>query len=181
VHAVLATEPGPDLAIPLSGEGCGVQDLADQLDQVAIADRGGRTGPATGTGGGAAGVEAGARRSEHPAHHGHWSLGGHGYLGRFAGGICSPPLFGGGPQDRVLHGQLPDLALGLPQRPIIARPVGPLPLQAFLTALQEVVAPGGQPMGLDPSSRDSVSSGSPRSNLSTASIFLPADHLGRDR
>jgi hypothetical protein len=55
VHAVLATEPGPDLAIPFSGEGCGVQDLADQLDQVAIADRGGRTGPATGTGCGAAG------------------------------------------------------------------------------------------------------------------------------
>src|SRR5215216_7715091 len=77
--------------------------------------------------------------------------------------------------------QRPDLALGLPQRPIIARPVGPLPLQAVLTALQEVVAPGGQPMGLDPSSRDSVSSGSPRSNLSAASIFLPADHLGRDR
>ena len=50
VHAVLATEPGPDLAIPLSGEGGGVQDLADQLDQVAIADRGGRTRPATGTG-----------------------------------------------------------------------------------------------------------------------------------
>jgi hypothetical protein len=90
-------------------------------------------------------------------------------------------LFGGGPQDRVLHGQLPDLALGLPQRPIVARPVGPLTLQAVLPALQEVVAPGGQPMGLDPSSRDSVSSGSPRSNLSAASIFLPAGHLGRDR
>jgi hypothetical protein len=78
VHAVLATEPGPDLAIPFSGEGCGVQDLADQLDQVAIADRGGRTGPATGIGCGAAGGEAGAGRAEHPAHHRHWSLGGHG-------------------------------------------------------------------------------------------------------
>jgi hypothetical protein len=65
VHAVLATEPGPDLAIPFSGEGCGVQDLADQLDQVAIADRGGRTGPATGTGCGAAGRRgwSGARRA----------------------------------------------------------------------------------------------------------------------
>jgi hypothetical protein len=32
-----------------------------------------------------------------------------------------------------------------------------------------------------PSSRDSTSNGSPRSSRSTASIFLPADHLGRDR
>jgi hypothetical protein len=32
-----------------------------------------------------------------------------------------------------------------------------------------------------PSSRDSTSNGSPRNNRSTASIFLPADHLGRDR
>jgi hypothetical protein len=31
------------------------------------------------------------------------------------------------------------------------------------------------------SSRESSSSDSPRSNRSTASIFLPADHLGRDR
>jgi hypothetical protein len=59
-------------------------------------------------------------------------------------------LFGGGPQDLVLHGQLPDLALGLPQRPIIGRPVGSLTLQGVLATFQKVVGPGGQPMGLDP-------------------------------
>ena len=50
VHAVLATQPGPDLAVALAGERRGVQHLADQLDQVGVADRGGRAGPATGTG-----------------------------------------------------------------------------------------------------------------------------------
>jgi hypothetical protein len=32
-------------------------------------------------------------------------------------------LFGRGPQDLVLHGQLADLTLGLPQGPIVAGPV----------------------------------------------------------
>jgi hypothetical protein len=90
-------------------------------------------------------------------------------------------LFGRRPQDLVLHGQLPDLALGLPQRPIIAGPVRSLALQRVLATLQEVVAPGRQPVRLDPSSRDRTSNGSPRNNRSTASIFLPADHRGRDR
>jgi hypothetical protein len=76
-----------------------------------------------------------------------------------------------GPQDLVLHGQPADLAFGLLKRPVVGRPVGSLTLQRLLATLEEVV----------PSSRDSVSSGSPRSNLSIASIFLPADHLGRDR
>jgi hypothetical protein len=57
-------------------------------------------------------------------------------------------LFGGGPQDLVLHGQLPDLAFGLPQRPIIGRPIRPLALQGVLAALQEVVPPGRQPVRL---------------------------------
>src|SRR5215216_5036605 len=61
-----------------------------------------------------------------------------------------PPFFGRRPQDLVLHGQLPDLALGLPQRPIIARPVRPLALQALLATFQEVVPPGHQPVCLDP-------------------------------
>jgi hypothetical protein len=74
----------------------------------------------------------------------------HGYLGRFAGGICSPLFFGRCPQDLVLHGQLPDLALGLPQRPIITRPVRPLALQRLLAAPKEVVAPRRQPVRLHP-------------------------------
>src|SRR5215216_1393577 len=61
-----------------------------------------------------------------------------------------PPFFGRRPQDLVLHGQLPDLTLGLPQRPIIAGPVRPLALQRLLAALQEVVAPGREPVRLDP-------------------------------
>jgi hypothetical protein len=58
------------------------------------------------------------------------------------------PFFGCHPQDLVLHGQLPDLAFGLPQCPIIRRPVRPLTLQLFLAALKEVVAPGRQPVRL---------------------------------
>jgi hypothetical protein len=60
--------------------------------------------------------------------------------------------------------------------------VRPLPLQRVLAALQEVVPPGRQRRcASTPSSRDSTSNGSPRNSRSTASIFLPADHLGRDR
>jgi hypothetical protein len=58
-------------------------------------------------------------------------------------------LFGRRPQDLVLHGQLPDLALGLPQRPIIARPVEPLAFQRLLAALQNVVPPGRESVRLD--------------------------------
>jgi hypothetical protein len=45
------------------------------------------------------------------------------------------PSFGGRPQDLVLHGQLPDLALGLLERPIIGGPVelpGPPGSRVFL-------------------------------------------------
>jgi hypothetical protein len=75
--AVLATQPGPDLAVALPGEGRGFQDLAEQLDQVAVADRGGRPrpGPLLAM---AAGVDAGAGRAEHAAHHRHRQLVGHG-------------------------------------------------------------------------------------------------------
>src|ERR671913_1665992 len=84
-------------------------DLVDQPDQVGVADRGGRPGAgrqlrlATG-------IDRGARRAEHAADQGHWQLLGHGYLGRFAGGIWSPlfsaracwfSLFTG--HDRHLH------------------------------------------------------------------------------
>jgi hypothetical protein len=61
------------------------------------------------------------------------------------------------------------------------RPVWPLALQRVLAAFQEVVASGGQLVGLDPEFARQRLERSPRSNRSTASIFLPADHLGRDR
>jgi hypothetical protein len=64
---------------------------------------------------------------------------------------------------------------GLPQRPIIGRPVRPLTL-GLLAARQDVV-PGGQPVRLYPKLARQHSSGSPRSSRSTASIFLPADRL----
>jgi hypothetical protein len=50
VHAVLAAQPSPDLAVALAGERRGDQHLVDQLDQVGVADRGGRAWPATGPG-----------------------------------------------------------------------------------------------------------------------------------
>jgi hypothetical protein len=46
VHAVLATQPGPDFAVPLASERRVGQHSADQHDQVGIADRGGRAPPA---------------------------------------------------------------------------------------------------------------------------------------
>src|SRR5215213_5869999 len=64
------------------------------------------------------------------------------------GSLHMSSFFGGRPEDFVLHGQLPDLAFGLPQRPIISRPVRPLALQRVLAALQEVVPPGRQPVRL---------------------------------
>jgi hypothetical protein len=90
-------------------------------------------------------------------------------------------LFGRRPQDLVLHGQLPDRTLGLPQRPIIAGSVQPLALQGVLAALQELIPPGRQPVRLDLEFPGELLQGLPRSSRSTASIFLPADHLGRAR
>ena len=71
LDAVLATQPGPDLAVALAGERRGEQHLADQLEQLAVADRGCRPRPDWLLGM-TAGVQRGARRTEHPAHHGHW-------------------------------------------------------------------------------------------------------------
>jgi hypothetical protein len=61
-----------------------------------------------------------------------------------------PHCFGGRPQDLVFHGQLADLAFGLPQRPIIGGSVRPLALETLLATFQEVVPPGRQPECLDP-------------------------------
>jgi hypothetical protein len=57
-------------------------------------------------------------------------------------------FFGRRPQDLVLHGQLPDLALSIPELAILRGSVGPLAFQAFLAAFQKVVAPGRQPVRL---------------------------------
>ena len=90
VDAVLTAQPGADLAVALPGErGC-EEHLADQLEQVGVADRRGRTRPRARVGAGAAGVHTGAGRAEHAADHGHGELVVYGYLGRFAGGICNP-------------------------------------------------------------------------------------------
>jgi hypothetical protein len=61
-----------------------------------------------------------------------------------------PPFFGRCPQDLIFHGQLADLALGLPQCPVIRGSVGPLALEALLAAGQEVIPPGRQPVRLNP-------------------------------
>ena len=132
VHAVLATEPGPDLAIPFSGEGCGVQDLADQLDQVAIADRGGRTGPATGTGCGAAGRRGWSAARRAPGTPRPLVAGRPWLAGPLRRRDLQPPFVRRRPPGSRSPCQRPDLALGLPQRPIIARPVGPLPFRPSL-------------------------------------------------
>jgi hypothetical protein len=89
-------------------------------------------------------------------------------------------LFGGRPQHLILHGQLGDLAFGLPQRPIITGPLRPLALQALTAGSQEIIPPGGQLVRLDLQPRDSSSSDSPRSNRSTTSVFSPspADQRG---
>jgi hypothetical protein len=56
---------------------------------------------------------------------------------------------GGRSQRLVLHGQLPDLAFGLLERPIIRAAAGPLTFEALLAGGQEVIAPGGKPVRLD--------------------------------
>src|SRR5215207_3557025 len=92
-------------------------------------------------------LERGAPRTWHTTATGSWQA--------MAIWAASPagsaaPFFGRRPQDLVLHGQLPDLAFGLLERPVIGRPVGPLALEPLLAAFQEVVPPGRQPVRLDP-------------------------------
>jgi hypothetical protein len=65
-------------------------------------------------------------------------------------GSGAPIFFGGRPEDLVLHGQLADLAFGLPQRPIIGGSVRPLAIETLLATFQEVVPPGRQSVRLDP-------------------------------
>jgi hypothetical protein len=92
-------------------------------------------------------VERGAPSTPHTKLTGRWC-----FMATWAASPAGSgaPFFGRRPQDLVLRGQLPDLALGLPQRPIITRPVRPLALQRLLAALQEVVPPRCQPVGLHP-------------------------------
>jgi len=111
-HGVLAAQPSPDLAVALPGKRRGEQGSPDELQQVGVADGAGRPWPQGAWRAGSTGVDAGAWRTEHPAHQGQRQVAVHGCLGRFAGGIDSPS-FGGSPQDLVLQGQLADLAFGL--------------------------------------------------------------------
>src|SRR5215218_3781672 len=124
---MLATQPGADLAVALTGERRGGQDLADQPHELVIADRGRRSRswrhprPAT------PGVHrgAGAPSTRHTTATGRWSS-----MAIWAASPAGsgPPFFRPPPQDLVLHGQLPDLAFGLPQRPVVrgtGRAAGP--------------------------------------------------------
>jgi hypothetical protein len=71
-HAVLTGQPSPHLAVALASERRGEQHPTDQPQQITVADRGGRARPDW-LAGMAAGVERGARRAEHAAHHHrHW-------------------------------------------------------------------------------------------------------------
>jgi len=75
--------------------------------------------------------------------------------------------------------QLADHALGLPQpsallgaHAVVCRRTS---LESLLAAREELVAPGRQPVRLDPQLAGSSSRRSPRSSRSTASVFLFAD------
>ena len=89
-HAMLASQPGPDLAVALAGERRGGQDPADQPHELVIADRGRRSRPERHPSPATPGIHRGAGRAQHPAHHRHRQPVFHGYLGRFAGGIWTP-------------------------------------------------------------------------------------------
>jgi hypothetical protein len=58
---------------------------------------------------------------------------------------------------------------------------GRCPFRASLPPSRKSSRQAARRCASTPSSRDSLSSGSPPSSRNTASIFLPADHLGRDR
>ena len=79
----------------------------------------------------------------------------------------------------VVQGQLADLALGLAQPAALldaeAVIAGQPTLEALLAAGQELIAPGSQPVRLDPQLAESSSRRSPRGSRSTASVFLFAD------
>jgi hypothetical protein len=107
---MLTTQTGADLAVALAGEQRAGPDSADQHDQLIVTDHGRRSRSWRPPRPAAPGVHRGAVRAQHPAHRRDRPLLLHGYLGRFAGGICSPLFFGRRPQDLVLHSQLPDLA-----------------------------------------------------------------------
>src|SRR5215204_7188504 len=91
-----------------------------------------------------------------------------------------PPFFGGRPQHLMLEVELADLAFGLLQRPVIRRLDDPLALEPCLPAARKSSRQAANRCALTFSSRDSSSKGSPRSNLSTASVFFPADQRGPD-
>src|SRR5215218_7202170 len=91
-------------------------------------------------------LDRGAPSTRHTTATGHWCS-----MAIWAASPAGsgPPFFGCHPQDLVLHGQLPNLALSIPELAILGGSVGSLALQAFLAALQEVLPPGRQPMRFD--------------------------------
>jgi hypothetical protein len=78
MDGVLAAQPGADLAVALASERRGDQHLVDQPEQVGVADRGSWARPPTTGCAQAAGIDRGARRTEHAADHGHRQLALHG-------------------------------------------------------------------------------------------------------
>ncbi len=118
-HPVLTAQPCSPLAIALAAGGRSGDHAPDEPHQLVIGNGSGRsrtTGrprlPDT------PGVDSGAGHLEHPTHHRQGMTRLHPHLGPFGGGICSP-LFDSRLQDLVLHGQLPDLALRLPQTSLL--------------------------------------------------------------
>jgi len=112
VDVVLAAQPGPDLAISLTGERRPGDHRADQLDQLVVSDCSGRPRPDADLPAGdqlkvaATVVHRGTRRAEDPAHprQRRTQFGAH--LRRFAGGISSP---------RLVHWHQPRQACILPR------------------------------------------------------------------
>jgi hypothetical protein len=101
----------------------------------------------------------------------------HGYVGRFAGGIWTP-LF----RPRPAGSRAPWSAGRSWARPGATPdrrgPVGPLTFRLSLPPSRKSSRQAANRCASTRSSRESSSSSSPRSNLSTVSIFLLADHLG---
>jgi hypothetical protein len=130
LDAVLATQPGPDLAVALAGErrASSTWRISSSSSPSLIEVAGpGRIGCWAWRR--AYSVERGAPSTRHTTATGSWSSWRSGPLRRRD---LEPPFFGGRPEDLVLHGQLADLALGLPQGPIIRAAIGPLAFEALL-------------------------------------------------
>src|SRR4029450_5094997 len=119
--------------------------------------------------------------AEHPAHYRQRQLVLHGYLGRFAGGIWSPLFSAAARRISFSMVSWPILrSASLSWRSSGDRS-GRWPFRPSLPPSRKSSRQAATRCASTLSPRESSSRDSPRSNLSTASSFLPADHLGRDR